>query len=275
MNDNVQVARSGGISFLTFPRFADFKAVRHAISTRLGGVSGKSFGSLNLSYKVGDEVLKVSENRFLFEKAFGSFSRGLVYPQQIHSDIVLPVGRDDLKTMKPGEPWKEGDALMTNEKNVTLLILVADCLPVFFYDPVHQAIGLAHAGWRGTVTHIAPKTLLAMSEAYGTQPAEVKVALGPSIGACCYEVGQDVKGQFDEIFPWSGEVFTPSFGKQWKLDLAQANVKQLLDIGVTEDHLTRSNLCTVEHRDLFYSHRAEASSLNSTGRFGAFLMLAD
>ena len=116
---------------------------------------------------------------------------------------------------------------MTNEKNVTLLILVADCLPVFFYDPVHQAIGLAHAGWRGTVTHIAPKTLLAMSEAYGTQPAEVKVALGPSIGACCYEVGQEVKGQFDEIFPWSGEVFTPSFGKQWKLDLAQANVKQL------------------------------------------------
>jgi YfiH family protein len=275
ISEDVKVTQTGGLTFLTFPRFADSSAVKHVISTRLGGVSRESFGSLNLSTQVGDDPLRVAENRELFRHSFGYKPTRLVQAKQIHSDIVLKVGAGDVKSLPVSGPWKEGDALITAEKNVTLMILVADCLPVLFYDPVHQAIGLAHAGWRGTASHIAAKTLLSMGEAYGTQASEVKVALGPCIGACCYEVGEDVKGQFDEIFPWSSEVFQKSFGDRFKLDLAEANVRQLMDLGVSPENLVRSNLCTVEHQDWFYSHRVEASAEKSTGRLGAFLMLVD
>ncbi len=275
LSEDVKAAQTGGLTLLTFPRFADSKSVKHVISTRLGGVSRGVFSSLNLSTQVGDDPLRVSQNRELFRLGAGYAKTRLVQAKQIHSDIVLKVGAGDVKSLPVSGPWKEGDALITAEKNVTLMILVADCLPVLFYDPVHQAIGLAHAGWRGTATHIAAKTLLSMGEAFGTQASEVRVALGPCIGPCCYEVGDDVKGQFDEIFPWSSEVFQKSFEGRFKLDLPEANVRQLLDLGVLPENLVRSNLCTVDRKDWFYSHRAEASPEKSTGRLGAFLMLAD
>lgn len=275
ISEDVKVDTKGGMTLLSFPRFTGEKAVRHVISTRMGGVSRGGFDSLNLGTHVGDDPLRVAENRDLLRRAYEYKPTRLVQAKQTHSDIVLRVGAEDLKSLPISGPWKEGDALITKEKNVTLMILVADCLPVLFYDPIHQAIGLAHAGWRGTASHIAAKTLLAMGEAFGTQPSDVKAALGPCIGPCCYEVGNEVKGQFDEIFPWSAEVFQKSFDGRFKLDLPQANARQLLDLGVVEENLVRSNLCTVEHPDWFYSHRAEANDGGATGRLGVFLMLAD
>jgi YfiH family protein len=275
LSEEIKVIEKGGLVLLSFPRFAPDKAVKQVISTRLGGVSRGHFKSLNLSAQVGDDPIRVFKNRELFRSAAGYRKTHLVQAKQIHSDIVLKIGAEDLKSLPVSGPWKEGDALITKEKNVTLMILVADCLPVLFYDPLHQAIGLAHAGWRGTASHIAAKTLLGMGEAFGTQASDVKVALGPCIGPCCYEVGDDVKGQFEEIFPWASEVFQRSFGGRFKLDLAKANARQLLDLGVSEENLIRSNLCTVERQDWFYSHRAEAKEGASTGRLGAFLMLGD
>lgn len=153
------------------------------------------------------------------------------------------------------------------------MILVADCLPVLFFDPKNQAIGLAHAGWRGTVNHVAAKTLLAMGEAFGTKPEEVRSALGPCIGPCCYEVGEDVKNEFGAVFPWAEEVLRRHSPNRWKLDLAEANARQLLEIGVKEENLIRSGLCTVKNIDLFYSHRVEAAPQGPTGRFGVIMML--
>ena len=264
--------QQGGTALVTFPRFGEEGALEHAVSTRVGGVSRGAHGSMNVSYKVGDEPVQVDENRSLLSRALGMDLARAAWVKQVHSDKVLKLDADLPVTH---EPLGEGDGLITNVPGIPLMIMVADCLPVLFHDPVHQALGLAHAGWRGTVSHVAAKTLLAMGEAYGTRPEDIRVALGPCIGPCCYEVGEDVHREFTEVFPWSEAVLTASCHRHWKLDLAEANARQLLEIGVKEENLIRSNLCTVQNIDLFYSHRAEASDEKPTGRFGAFMMLSN
>lgn len=273
LSEEAVLNEKGGVGIITFPRLADEKILKHAVSTRKGGVSWGNHHALNISFKVADEPLRVEENRRLLSKASGMDLNRAVQVTQIHSDHVLKL--DGENRPKTGESLGEGDGLITNLVNVPILIMVADCLPVLFFDPIHKAIGLAHAGWRGTVTHVAAKTLLAMGEAYGTKPEEVRAVLGPSIGACCYEVGEDVKTQFEEVFPWSAEVLEYSGKNHWQLNIAEANARQLLEVGMKEENLIRSQLCTIKHIDLFYSHRAEASAEKPTGRFGALMMLRD
>lgn len=261
----------GGIVTITFPRLADEKVLRHAVSTRLGGVSRGSYRSLNISHKVRDDSARVQENRILLSRALGMDLNRVAYADQVHGDRVLKLGAANHPS--EGDSLGEGDGIITNEKGIPIMLLVADCLPIFFYDSTHQAVGLAHAGWRGTVSHIAAKTLLAMGETYGTRPEEVRAVLGPCIGVCCYEVGEDVLREFGEVFPWAQEVFKPSSANHWKLDLAESNARQLLEIGLKEENLIRSGLCTIRNNSLFYSHRAEAFDAHATGRFGAFMML--
>jgi copper oxidase (laccase) domain-containing protein len=123
------------------------------------------------------------------------------------------------------------------------------------------------------VDRIAVKTLEAMKAAYGTNPEEVKAALGPAIGPCCYEVGQDVKERMEQAFPYAVELLEQSDKNHWKLNIPEANARQLIEAGMVPDHVIRSGLCTVEHLDWFYSHRVEATPEKPTGRFGAFMML--
>jgi len=255
---------------LSFPRLGHPTLVRHAISTRVGGVSRDSHQSMNISYKVSDDSLRVEENRRLLSQSLEMNLDKAVYLTQVHSDKVFKLDSSNLPPK--GESLGEGDGLVTNLLKVPICIMVADCLPILFYDQVHKAIGLAHAGWRGTVAQIGIKTLKAMTETYGTNPADVKVVLGPAIGSCCYEVGLDVKEQFDS-FSYAGDILEQSGKAHWKLNIPEANARQLLEAGVAEDHLIRSNLCTVDHINLFYSHRADASPEKPTGRFGAFMML--
>lgn len=262
----------GGVLTLSFPRLGHPTLVRHAISTRVGGVSRGSYQSMNISYKVSDDPLRVEENRQLLSRSLEMDIHKAVYLTQIHSDKVFKLDSSNLPPK--GEPLGQGDALITNLPKVPIFILVADCLPILFYDQTHKAIGLAHAGWRGTVAQIAVKTLKAMTEAYGTNPADVKIVLGPAIGACCYEVGRDVKEKFDS-FAYAEAVLEQSGKARWKLNIPEANARQLLEAGAAEDHLIRSNLCTINHIDLFYSHRAEAGGDQLTGRFGAFMMLVN
>jgi len=261
----------GGCSFLTFPRLGDPKVLTHFVSTRSGGVSLGKLEGLNVSFKVGDDPVRVRENRELLSRAVGMDITSALTLDQVHSDKVVVLRAGDVP--KGGESLGEADAVITDHKGVTLQVLVADCLPVLFYDPVRRVAGLAHAGWRGTLSHIAAKALLAMQEAFGTQPADVKALLGPCIGPCCYEVGQDVKKEFEGVFPWASEVFERSLGGAWKLDLASANGRQLIEVGLREVNLIRSGLCTVDHLDLFYSHRAEATPQGPTGRLGIFMRL--
>ncbi|HTA76089.1 MAG TPA: peptidoglycan editing factor PgeF [bacterium] len=272
LSDEILEDRRGGVLTLSFPRLGHPTFVKHAISTRMGGVSRGSYQSMNISYKVSDESLRVEENRRLLSESIEMNLDKAVYLTQVHSDKVFKLDSSNLPPKE--QSLGEGDALITNLLKVPIGIMVADCLPVLFYDQVHKAIGLAHAGWRGTVAQIAVKTLYSMAEAYGTNPAEVKVVLGPAIGPCCYEVGLDVKEKFD-AFHYAGDILEQSGKAHWKMNIPEANARQLLEAGVAEDHLIRSNLCTVDHINLFYSHRADASPEQPTGRFGAFIMLVD
>lgn len=261
----------GGVRIFTFPRLGDTGVLRHAVSTRVGGISDGSYATLNMSYKVGDDPLAVSENRELLSKTIGMDLDRVVHVDQVHSDKVLELTAEN--TPFGGGSLGEADGLITKEKGIPIMILVADCLPVLFFDPKNQAVGLAHAGWRGTVSHVAAKTLLAMGEAFGTKPEDVRAALGPCIGSCCYEVGGDVRDEFAAVFPWGEEVLQSHSSDRWKLDLSGANARQLLEVGMKEENLIRSGLCTVQNIELFYSHRAEASPEKPTGRVGVFMML--
>jgi hypothetical protein len=265
--------RKGGTLTLGFPALGDPSVVRHAVSTRLGGVSEGSLKSLNISYKVGDEPSRVRKNRRSLSRSTGLDLEAAVFLTQVHSDKVLQL----TKANRPpkGEPLGDADALITDVTGIPILIMVADCLPILFFDPIHRAVGLAHAGWRGTAAGIAEKTLKAMGGAFGSRPGDVRAILGPAIGSCCYEVGKDVHDAFASTFPWGGEMLTPSCRDHWMLDIPGANARQLLEAGITEDHLIRSGLCTVQHIDKFFSHRAEASEGKATGRFGAMMMLME
>jgi hypothetical protein len=238
----------------------------------MGGVSRGRVKSLNLSFKVGDDPLHVEENRVLFLKTLGIPGIHPATLNQVHGDSIHRVMQGERLPLDG--VLGEGDALITDVPNVPLMILVADCLPILFFDPVHRAVGLAHAGWRGTVGHVGAKVLLRMGEEFGTHPPDVQVALGPAIGSCCYEVGKDVAEQFKSVFPWAGEVLFPGTGQdKYKLNLEEANARQMLEIGVSPEHVLRAGLCTIRRGDLFYSHRAEASDERPTGRLGALIML--
>lgn len=262
----------GGVLTLSFPRLGHPSLMRHAISTRVGGVSRHPHQTMNISYKVSDEPLRVEENRQLLSQSLEMDIHRAVHLTQVHSDKVFKLDNSNLPP--GGQPLGQGDALITHLPHVPLFILVADCLPILFYDPTHKAIGLAHAGWRGTAAQIAVKTLQAMTESYGTAPTDVRIVLGPAIGPCCYEVGPDVQENFHSA-AYADAILEQSGKAHWKLNIPEANARQLLEAGVEEDHLIRSNLCTVNHIDLFFSHRAEAGPQQPTGRFGAFIMLVN
>jgi YfiH family protein len=270
ISDEILEDRKGGVLTLSFPRLGHSTLMKHAISTRVAGVSRGNHESLNVSFKVGDEPLRVEQNRRLLSQSLEMDMDQAVYLTQIHSDKVFKLDSSNLP--KKGGCLGEGDALITNLPHVPIYIMVADCLPVLFYDQANKAIGLAHAGWRGTVAQIAVKTLKAMTEAYGTNPADVKVVLGPAIGFCCYEVGADVKEKFG-VFSYADQVLEQTGKANWKLNIPEANARQLIEAGVADERLIRSHLCTVDHLNLFYSHRAEAGPKESTGRFAALMML--
>ncbi len=271
ISDEIIEQHHGGVLTLTFPRLGHSTFLKHAISTRVGGVSKGNYKSLNISYKVADERLRVEENRRILSNALEIDLEQAVHLTQVHSDKVFHLTAENRPPA--GESLGEGDAVITDLPNVPIYILVADCLPILFYDQAHQAIGLAHAGWRGTVARIAVKTLDAMRTAFGTNPQEVKAVLGPAIGPCCYEVGTDVKEEFGKAFPDAEELLEQTGKSHWKLNIPEANARQLMEAGMDPDRIIRSGLCTVEHLGWFYSHRAEAGPGSPTGRFGAFMML--
>ncbi len=273
LNEKTRRLKRGGVAYYQLPDFASSRAVLHAFSTRVGGVSRGMYGTLNLGYKTLDDPLRVRQNRDLFARAIGIRVEQFVHVEQVHGSVVLEAkGEDRGKCLGPGEYLGQADALVTRAPKVALMIQVADCLPVLFHDPVKRAVGIAHAGWRGTVDLVAVKTLIKMEELYGTKPSDVRVAFGPSIGPCCYEVGSEVSEAFAD-FPWGPEVLREGFGGNRMLDLPEANARQLIDIGVKREGIVRSDLCTIGNIGDFYSHRAEADEKHPTGRIAAVIML--
>ncbi len=243
---------------------SDTSILNAGISLRNGGYSKAPYASLNLAFHVGDDPTVVSQNQRLFSSE--TKIKNLRYCQQVHSDVVCHA--DSV----PFSAWITenlnvnpmiGDALISNRQGETLGIFTADCVPIFILDTATPAIGIAHAGWRGTIARIAAKTITAMNTTFGSDAKNCRIHLGASIQKCCYTVSTELVNQF-----------TDNFGSDVKLGdrlcLQTANIKQLCDIGVRPESISTSPYCTSCNTDLFYSYRAEGGQ---TGRMLSFIQL--
>lgn len=245
--------------------------IKHGLSTRLGGCSNPPFASLNLGLHVNDDPDKVWLNRQLFCKAVDLTADTVVTAEQVHGDAVKLVTAADAGrgSQHYDTAIKSTDALVTNTPGLPLMLFFADCVPVLIADPVSQAIGISHAGWKGTVAKIAKKTVLAMQQHFNTKPEDCLVGIGPAIGPCCYEVDEAVISKLKTGFSQWGDLVVPQQGR-WLLNLWEANREQLTEIGVKDKNITISQVCTAENSQIFFSHRTENGQ---TGRFGAIISL--
>ena len=240
------------------PEWSD-DLVRGGFSFRQGGFSEGPYETLNLGAKVGDDIEKVRMNREVVANAGFGPQTEWVMAQQVHGHNVGVVGRRERGAGVTLEmpPIQDCDALVTNEPETTLVILTADCVPVLFYDPVHRAIGAAHSGWRGTTQHIVQQVILHMQFLYMTEAKDLRVAIGPSIHRCCYEVDEPVAEIVRNEF---GENYLVSrFQKPGKylLGLQDCIKRDLIQMGVSPSNIEDAGLCTSCHTDLLFSHRKE------------------
>lgn len=261
-----------GLPLLHYPLLEETGIVEHCFTTRLGGVSEGVCATLNLSFTRGDDAEAVMENyrrlALTFEKTVGDF----VCTDQTHTTNVLQVGKAEAGYGVTREkPYTDVDGLITNEPGVILSTFYADCVPLYFVDPVHKAIGLSHSGWRGTVGRMGQKTLEAMKSAFGTNPEDVVAAIGPSICQECYEISEDVAEHFyNEFKGHEKEILINKGNGKYLLNLWKTNEIVMLEAGIKPEHLAVTNICTCCNEKLLFSHRA---SQGKRGNLGAFLML--
>ncbi len=263
----------GETEYLRFPEFEKYPFVRQAFSTRRGGVSGGPFSSMNLAFGRGDPDENVLENYHRLCAAAGIPFSSLVSAVQVHSDRVLRVGAADRGTGIFRPPFPESaDALVTNTPGVTLVIHTADCVPIFLLDPEHRAVGLAHAGWRGTALRIGKAAVMTMEREFGSRPEKLLAGIGPSIGPCCFEVDPPVRDVFASMKEIGPEGFIRGgVGEKSYIDLWEANRRILESAGVPEKSITEAGICTKCHADRFFSHRAAGEK---RGGLSAFLGIA-
>jgi YfiH family protein len=254
------------VPYLSIPAFQDMRFIVAAVSTRIGGVSQNPYHSLNLGYHVGDAHESVAENRRRFCSKLDIDVGSLVISQQIHGNTTTVINDSHKGHGAYGheDAISSTDGMITESRGVALAVLTADCVPVLVVDPLRKAIGIAHAGWRGALSMIAARTVLKMRDTFGTEPADCLVALGPSIGPCCYKAGEDVISQFQRVF---GPAICVA---KDRLDLQLAVQLQLAGEGVEKSNISSSRLCTACNRDLFYSYRAEGGR---TGRMMSVITL--
>lgn len=268
---NMHVNEKEGVTFLTYPAFEEMPEIVHGFSTRLGGVSEGIYSSMNLSFTRGDKEEAVKENYRRISSAMGVAMENIVTSDQTHTANVRRVTEEDRGNgiTKP-RPYKDVDGMITNVPGIVLATFYADCVPLYFVDPVQKAIGLSHSGWRGTVSKIGKITVEKMSEEYGTRPEELYAAVGPSICQKCYEVSEDVAEEFRRAFDpkyWNTLFYKKENGK-YQLNLWEANRIVLLESGIPEDHISMPNLCTCCNPEFLFSHRA---SKGKRGNLAAFL----
>ena len=261
------------LTFFKFSNLEPFENITHFVSTRNNGYSEGCFASLNLGLKVGDNPEIVIKNRMKLAEAAGLNALDFVVPSQSHTTNVQIVGCNQKGSgvLNKDTALTDTDAMITDEPNVCLLVFGADCVPVLFYDANKKVIGVAHAGWKGTVNKIVTKTLNLMQEKFGTNPKNILAGIGPAIGPCCYNIGGEVAIQFESNFPTSKNILTrDTHNKTIKLNLKEANKILMLEEGIPEKNIEISDFCTSCRHDLFFSHRYDKGK---TGRFGAGIMM--
>ena len=263
----------GAVPYLSFPMFRDTGLVTDGFSTRLGGVSEGCFSSLNLSFDRGDDRAAVAENFRRMGEALGVRCEDMVLSQQTHTtNIRIVTDEDRGKGITRERDYTDIDGLITNVPGICLVTTYADCVPLYFLDPAKKVIALSHSGWRGTVGKIGKKTVELMHDNFGSDPADILAAVGPSVCQDCYEVSADVIDRFKEVFDRSvwDELFYEKPDGKYQLDLWKANEKIFLEAGIRKDHIAVTNVCTHCNSGILYSHRAMG---DKRGNLCAFLAL--
>ncbi len=257
----------------TFSNLSKFDSViAHFVSSRKGGTSKKPFDSLNLAFHVGDKKELVLKNRKKLAEEVGVDLKRFVFMNQTHSKNVRIVTKEDAG--RGTVEWKTAipntDALITNTPGIFLITQVADCVPILFFDPIQKVIAIAHAGWQGTLKKITKEVIRKMQKKFNCQPNDIIAGIGPSIGPCCFEVGEDVISQLRNSFSEKviKTVTTKKNGKTF-IDLWKLNKKQLIESGIAEENIEIIKICTVCNTDNFFSYRKE----KETGRFGIGIIL--
>jgi len=251
-----------GVTFMTFDGFDSHALVSCLVTTRAGGESAPPFASLNLGLRCGDDADVVARNRGRVAALVGA--EALAMGNQVHDRRVAVVTRADA-----GRRFEDTDALVSAEADVALAVLVADCAAVMLYDPAAGAIGIAHAGWRGTLAGAAAHAVAAMAMVVGARPERMIAAVGPCIGPCCYEVGPEVAAAFRAAHAVvADEILAVGPRGREMLNLGQANRLQLVAAGVPAARIEVARACTSCDTRRFYSHRAERGQ---TGRFAAVI----
>ncbi len=262
------------VVLLKFPLLEQTKTVTHCFTTRLGGVSRGIYSSMNVSFTRGDDEEAVRENYKRIADALSVPVSGFVATAQTHTINVQRVGREDAGkgVLTPREDT-DIDGLITDEPGIMLAAYFADCVPLYFVDPVRRAIGLSHSGWRGTVLRMGRETITAMHKEFGSRPKDLICAIGPSICKECYEVSEDVAEAFlAEFSGHEDEIFQKKGAGKYLLDLWKANEIVLKEAGVLPEHLAVTNICTCCNPELLFSHRASGGK---RGNLGAFLGLKE
>ena len=266
-------AHGGEVPYYSFPAFDRVPFVRHGFSTRLGGVSAGKFASMNLSFTRGDDDAAVRENFRRFCTAVGVETERVVVSAQTHTVNVYNATASDCgRGITRERGYTDVDGLITDEPNVVLCTQYADCVPLFFVDPVRRVVATSHAGWRGTVGGIGQVTVERMARDYGCQPSDILVGIGPSIGRCCFEVDTPVIDEFAKLPFFDGDCYTDDKNGKYHIDLWEVNRRFLLEAGVQADAITVTDVCTRCHPDKLWSHRYCG---NDRGSLAAFIAIAE
>lgn len=263
------------VPYIQFENLSATGIVKHGFSTRKGGVSTGIFSSMNLNFKRGDDPDAVMENYRRMAAALNMRVEDMVLSDQTHTTNVRVITEEDRgKGILKPQDYSDVDGMITNVPGIVLVTSYADCVPLYFVDPVRKAIGLSHSGWKGTVGHIGQKTVWKMHEVYGSEPKDIVAAIGPSICQSCYEVSDDVAEAFRANFTAdeAADILLDKGNGKYQLDLWKANWYVLTDADILPEHLSVTDLCTACHPDLLWSHR---KTNGQRGGLSAFLSLID
>ena len=254
----ITTQKIGTLEYLT----AEGISVPHCFTTRLGGVSTGHLSSLNIGLHRGDEPENVAKNHAILASALGYDVQKTVLSHQVHSDVVRIVTDQDCLGLDHHE-YPECDGLVTNTAGLALVVFTADCTPILLHDPVTGAVGAVHAGWRGTAMDIAGKAVKTMVDAFGCDPKNIRAAIGPNIGFCCFETDAEVPSAMLETFGKAVEEYIRPVGEKFYVNLKEINRCGLNRAGVM--HVEISTECTSCAHQRFWSHRVTHGERGSQG----------
>lgn len=265
----MKIVNKNGLQVCHFENLEKTGLVNHCFTTRIGGVSQNEFESLNVSFTRGDKKENVEENLKRVAEAEGFDLSKLTDGHQIHKTNILNIDYSHCRTHIEGY-----DGYITNKPGIVLCTYHADCVPLFFLDPVKKVIGLSHSGWRGTAAGIAKETVKKMQAWYDTNPEDIVAAIGPSIGKCCFQVDKPVVDEFRKNMSFADEFITDDLSckDHYKIDLWGINKRLMTESGIKEENIEVTDKCTMCNEKLFFSHRRMGSL---RGSMAAYLSLKE